>query len=100
MSPRRGGEADKFGNRYEGRWTVRQLLYVLLGRADSIKVEEAGPVGEGAEFTLRRGNTVEVHQVKRQLGTANEWSVQALDSAGVLRAAREHVVDGHEFHFM
>ena len=33
MSPRSGGEAAKFGERYEGRWTTRQLLYVLLGQS-------------------------------------------------------------------
>ena len=88
MSPLPGGEADKFGGRYEGRWTARYLLYVLLGRVDSVTVEEAGPIGKGAEFTVRRGDTIEVHQVKRQHGNANDWSLQALNSAGVLLAAR------------
>ena len=32
MSPRRGGEAAKFGARFEGRWTTRSLLDVLIGR--------------------------------------------------------------------
>src|SRR6266536_3721638 len=101
VSPRPGGEADKFGNRYEGRWTVRHLLYVLLGRVDSITVEEAGETGEGAEFVVRHGNGVdEAHQVKRQLGNANEWSVQALNAVGVLRRAREHVTAGREYHFV
>lgn len=100
MSPRRGGEADKFGNRYEGRWTVRHLLYVLLGQADSVTVEEVGEIGEGAEFSVRRGSEVEVHQVKRQIGNANEWSVKALGSAGILRAARKHVSAGRRFIFV
>jgi len=100
VSPRRGGEADKFGNRYEGRWTVRQLLYVLLGRVDSVRVEEVGDIGAGAEFTVRRGDHVEVHQVKRQTGNANEWSIAALKTAGVLRAAETHVTAGRQFHFV
>jgi len=100
VSPRRGGEADKFGNRYEGRWTVRYLLYALLGQVESITVEEAGEVGKGAEFTVRRRTTVEAHQVKRQLGNANEWRLQDLETAGVLRAAAEHVAAGREFHFV
>lgn len=100
MSPRRGGEADKFGNRYEGRWTVRHLLYVLLGQVDSVSVEEASEIGEGAEFTVRQGGDVEVHQVKRQIGTANEWSVKALGAAGVLRAAHQHVSAGRKFVFV
>ncbi len=100
MSPRPGGEADKFGNRYEGRWTVRQLLYVLLGWAYSVTVEEAGPIGEGVEFTLRRNNIVQVHQVKRQLGNASEWSLRALERAGLLRAAHKHAAEGREFYFI
>src|SRR5690348_7258224 len=100
MSPRRGGESDKFGNRYEGRWTVRQLLYVLLGRVESVTVEKAGGVGQGVEFVVRRPRRVEAHQVKRQFGTANEWQLSALANAGVLRAAADHVAAGREFHFI
>jgi hypothetical protein len=81
VSPRAGGEADKFGNRYEGAWTVRQLLYVLIGRVNSITVEEPGPLGEGAEFTLRSASSVEVHQVKRQLSRAATWTIKRLDDA-------------------
>jgi hypothetical protein len=100
MSPRAGGEADKFGNRYEGVWTIRHLLYVLAGRVDSITVEEPGDLGEGVEFTLRRGNTREVHQSKRQLGSANGWTLRSLHREGVLNAARRHVAAGRQFHFI
>jgi hypothetical protein len=31
VSPRPGGETDKFGNRYEGAWTVQHVLRVLSG---------------------------------------------------------------------
>ncbi|MET7395963.1 hypothetical protein ABZS66_20965 [Dactylosporangium sp. NPDC005572] len=98
MSPRRGGESDKFGNRYEGRWTVRQLLYVLLGQAESVIIEKAGEEGEGAESIVRRRTTDEAHQVKRQIGNANEW--QLSDMKNVLRAAADHVEDKREFHFV
>ncbi len=59
MSPLRGGEAAKFGDRYEGRWTVRQLLYILQGQADAVIVEAVGEIGEGVEFTLQRGGLTE-----------------------------------------
>ena len=68
MSPLRGGEADKFGNRYEGRWTTRELLYVLLGQVDSVTVEEVGEIGKGVEFTVRRMDSTEVHQVNDSMG--------------------------------
>ncbi|MDQ3318859.1 MAG: hypothetical protein M3515_01145 [Actinomycetota bacterium] len=101
MSPRPGGEADKFGNRFEGRWTVRQVLDVLAGRAVSITVEEVGEGGEGVEFSLvRNDGTVEAHQVKRQRGNANGWSVRNLEKENVLANATKQVELGRQFHFV
>ncbi|MEU6225026.1 ATP-binding protein [Streptomyces sp. NPDC047042] len=100
MSPRPGGETDKFGNRYEGAWTVRHLLYVLLGEAQSIKIEDIDELGKGAEFTYRHGDTVEVHQVKRQNGNANSWNVRSLHKKEIWKNARHHVEQGRHFHFV
>ena len=86
MSPRSGGEAAKFGERYEGRWTTRHLLYVLLGDVDSVAVEDVGEISLGSEFTVRRGQKVEIHHVKRQKGDANEWELRVLQANGVLAA--------------
>jgi hypothetical protein len=100
VSPRRGGETDKFGNRYEGRWTVRQVLDILQGEALAITIEPIGEIGEGVEFSLERTDVTEVHQVKRQIGTANEWELHVLNSRGVLAAAQKHVAAGRQFHFV
>lgn len=100
MSPRPGGEADKIGNHYEGAWTARQLLEVLAGRAESVTIEELGEIGKGAEFTLRCSTTIESHQLKRQRGSANYWTLGDLRAEGVLEAARHHVAAGREFHFV
>ncbi|MFI6651735.1 hypothetical protein ACIBI8_29535 [Streptomyces sp. NPDC050529] len=100
MSPRPGGETDKFGNRYEGAWTVRHLLYVLLGHADSIKIEDIDALGKGAEFTYRHDDIVEVHQVKRQNGNANSWNVKSLHKKEIWENARYHVEQGRNFHFV
>jgi hypothetical protein len=53
LSPRRGGKTDKVGNRYEGRWTVRQVLDILQGAALAITIEPIGEIGEGVEFSIR-----------------------------------------------
>lgn len=82
------------------RWTVRQLLYVLQGQVDSVTVEDVGEIGEGTEFTLQRGNAHEVHQVKRQYGSTNEWKLSALNAKGVLAAAQRHVAAGRTFCFV
>lgn len=100
MSPRSGGEADKYGNRYEGAWTVRHLLYVLAGRADSITVEDSGEASQGAEFTYCRPGAVEVHQLKRQDGNASSWTVKSLDAKGIWTNVQLHAEAGRQFHFI
>jgi hypothetical protein len=101
LSPIPGGQSDKFGNRYEGRWTVAKILEVLAGDMTSVRVEEAGVTGEGIEFSAtRRSGQGEGHQVKRQRGTANSWSVRNLASEGILLAAIAQVDVGREFHFV
>lgn len=100
MIPRAGGEADKVGNRYEAVWTARQLLYVLAGHVTAITVEPFGELSDGAEFILERGTITEAHQVKRQHGSANEWTLGELSRKGVLRSARGHVEAGRQFHFI
>jgi hypothetical protein len=101
VSPTRGGEADKFGNRYEGRWTVAALLRILVGHATSIIIEQRGEAGKGVEFVLTRsGAAVEAHQVKRQRGNQNNWTLRNLRDDEVLKAAAEQVELGREFWFV
>jgi hypothetical protein len=100
MTPRAGGEADKFGNRYEGVWTTRQLLEIIAGRADSIQIEPFGDLGTGVEFVLRSGEREEVHQVKRQPGSLANWTLKRLEREGILATAARHADAGREFHFV
>ena len=100
MSPRPGGEADKVGNRYESAWIVSHLLKVLRRDGTSIVVEPIGDLGDGIEFAYTRTDgAVETHQVKRQDGTANHWTVHSLNSRGIWAAAKAQVDAGHEYHF-
>ncbi|MFJ4565335.1 hypothetical protein ACIP4U_16775 [Streptomyces caelestis] len=100
MVPRPGGETDKFGNRYEGAWTIRHALYVLLGSGTSLRVEPGGPLGDGVEFVYRHDHGTEVHQVKRQNRNANSWNVASLRGKGVWESVRSHVEVGRVFHFV
>jgi hypothetical protein len=101
MSPRSGGEADKFGNRYEGAWTVQHVLHVLRGAAECITVEDIDEFGQGAEFTYRcPGHPDQVHQLKRQNGMANTWNPRSLRSKGIWESAKRHIDEGREFHFV
>lgn len=78
-----GGVADKYGNRFEGRWTVHCLCDLLLGRAERIDLEPPGSAGEGVEFILWRERAAEHHQIKsgRASGT---WTITKLAREGVL----------------
>lgn len=100
MSGRRGGEAAKFGTRFEARWTVSQLIRVLEGSAISLLCEDEDALAEGAEFTLRRASGVEVHQTKLAGDGVASWTLAALGSRGVLGAAALHTQSGRDFHFV
>ena len=82
--PLPGGPADKFGNRYEGRWTVFCMTEILDERADSIRLEPPGAEGAGIEFWLQKKDLREYHQVKRQHGQRHYWSISDLTKNGVL----------------
>ncbi|MBF6207302.1 tetratricopeptide repeat protein [Nocardia gipuzkoensis] len=100
MSPRKGGESDKIGNIYERQWTTKYLLEVLAGESEWVRVEPLGDLGSGVEFLHRRHDgIVEGHQVKRQFGNANGWTVDALTARGIWVSAEHHIDRGREFHF-
>lgn len=85
--PLRGGPSDKYGNRFEGKWTAYCIAQVMAEEADFIRLEPPGTEGEGAEFTLRKAEVVEYHQVKRQHARPGDWSITELAGNGVLRHA-------------
>ncbi|MFF2962500.1 hypothetical protein ACFVT1_27020 [Streptomyces sp. NPDC057963] len=100
MAPRPGGETDEFGNCFEGAWTIRHALYVLLGMGTSISLEPGGPLGDGVGFVYRHNGESEAHQVKRQNRNANSWSVASLHDKGVWGHLRSHVAAGRTFRFV
>ena len=75
-----GGAADKFGNLYEGRWTVGYLLDIMDEKYHSIRLEEPGPLGKGFEFWVKKEEVVEYHQVK----SSGPWTIRQLGKEGVL----------------
>lgn len=82
--PLPGGASDKYGNRYEAKWTAYCFVQVMAEEADFIHLEPVGEDGEGCEFTLRRGAVTEFHQVKRQHAHAGDCVV-----AGVVSGHRD-----------
>jgi hypothetical protein len=74
--PLPGGPTDKFGNRYEGRWTVNCMVDVMDEQADSIRLEPPRVEGDGVEFWIQRGDVREYHQVKRQHSASGRWTLK------------------------
>lgn len=76
--PRPGGEADKFGNRYEGVWTVDAALDVIEGEYVELVVEGIGDEDAGVEFYRTDShNAREYHSIKRQHSRGN-WTISLL----------------------
>ena len=80
-----GGIADKLGNEYERKWTVRKLLEVIAGRATSMRYEGPPADFHGFEFALYRPGRSEWHQTKRNAPHGN-WTLNALDREGLIDA--------------
>jgi hypothetical protein len=83
--PFAGGATDKFGNRYEGRWTTVCMTEVLNETACSIRLEPPGDEGSGVEFWLKRTDRTEYHQVKRQTSSSGHWTLSKLNVEHVLQ---------------
>jgi hypothetical protein len=93
--PLPGGGADKLGNRFELRWTVRQFIRLLTDEAEWIHMEPIGDAGDKIEFLLGRSDgRIEAHQAKRQQSGRGHWTIADLARVGVLEGLRKHTVDG------
>ena len=88
-----GGPADKLGNRYEKWWTLSELVRLLHGDAEAIRIEDPGV--EKAEFVVTTGARRELHQVKRSHPTG-KWSLAALRNDGLLQAIGAELAGNHD----
>ena len=86
--PLRGGPAAKLGIRYEKWWTLSELVRMLHGETDSIRLEEPGL--DEAEFVVATGSRRCFHQAKRSHPNG-KWSLAALRAEGVLQAMRKEL---------
>lgn len=101
MSPRPGGESDKLGNKFELAWAIRHALYCVLDDRRAVTAEDNdAEVGRGSEFTYNTGTVIEVHQVKRQNGNNNSWTVRDLSDKKIFETAARHVAAGRHYHFV
>ena len=85
-----GGSASKIGHRYETWWTVCELLRMLRGDTEEIRIEPPG--NDKTEFVVTTVRHREYHQVKRSHPNG-KWSFAALRSVGLLQFVFK-VLDG------
>ncbi len=90
-----GGPAAKYGYEYERLWTIGQLIRILQGRADAIRIE--APDLSKTEFWVEAGGRWELHQAKRQ-HSSGKWSLGSLGES-LIRAIGRHL-RGNRDHFV
>lgn len=80
-----GGYADKLGNRFEGRWVVRQLLRLSFEDIRSVAVECIGDDERGVDLWVERKDGVRQAQQCKARNTGREhWSLSDLRTRGIL----------------
>ena len=85
-----GGPAAKLGNRYETWCAVAELMRLLHGETDSLRIEEPGH--DKAEFVVSTGTRREAHQVKRS-HHEGRWRFALLRSSGLISYLGEFLAD-------
>lgn len=75
-----GGRADKFGNRFELNWVLRQLLEVISEKKNYIIIEAIGDDEKGIDLWV--GNldgTREGQQCKSRHGSDECWTFSKIN---------------------
>ena len=85
-----GGPAAKLGNRYETWCAVAELMRLLHGETDALRIEEPGI--DKAEFVVSTGTRREAHQVKRS-HPDGKWRFAALRAARLISYIGEFLAD-------
>lgn len=66
------GMAQKRGNRYEGRWVVRKLLYLLNEKIQPVTVELICPDEQGVDLlVVKKDGTRRLRQYNARRRPAN-----------------------------
>jgi hypothetical protein len=91
MSALPGGAADKIGNRYEFWWTVWELVRLLHGQSESIRIEDPGVMK--AEFVVSASGRHVLHQAKCS-NPNGKWTLNGLGATGtdILQAIFDQLV--------
>ncbi len=94
------GYADKLGNRYEGRWVVKQLFRLLDERIQTVTWEPTGEGVNGIDVTVETVDGILwAYQCKVRIASHERWTPADLKSRGILDAMRKHLDSGKDREF-
>jgi hypothetical protein len=99
---RTGGWADKLGNRYEGRWTAKQLLLLLAEKLHMVQLETEDAVEQRVDLLVcHTDGAVEAQQCKKN-NSQNNWPITELARRGVLAGLHTFLIKAptHRFSFI
>jgi hypothetical protein len=85
MSLEPGGYSEKLGNRFEGKWVVRQLLRLAFEDIRSVTIECIGDDERGVDLWIERNDgSRQAQQCKARNASREHWSVSDLRNRGIL----------------
>src|SRR5260370_30076282 len=99
---RTGGWADKLGNRYEGRWTAKQLLHLLAEKLQMVQLETEDAVEQRIDLLVgHTDGALEAQQCKKN-NSQNNWPMTELARRGVLAGLHNFLIKAptHRFTFI
>jgi hypothetical protein len=87
-----GGRANKFGNRYESRWVVNQLLRLLKEEIASVTIEAIGEEEVGVDLWIKNlDESQECHQCKARNGSKEYWDLGDLSTRLIFEKAKQQL---------
>ncbi|WP_043891002.1 hypothetical protein [Paenibacillus sp. Aloe-11] len=88
----KGGRADKLGNRYEGRWIVKQLIRLLNEEISSVIIEPIGNEEQGVDLRIKnKDGSREYHQCKARNASKEFWDLSDLAARGIFKTVKKQL---------
>jgi hypothetical protein len=100
MSLETGGYGDKLGNRYEGRWVVREMLRVLNEEIISVTIESVGADEKGVDLWVEKKDRSRQAQQCKVENNKSDWTIAQLKARGVLEYLKFQLERNKSYEFL
>ncbi len=86
------GRADKFGNRYESTWLVKQFLQLIQEEISSVTLEPIGDEECGVDIkSIYNDGSVKFYQCKGRNKSKEYWSLSDLNSNDIFEKIKKQL---------